>query len=456
MVENSGKKKRTLRTGIVKQCFVDRELMSMVSLRRKVKRYLFSTFLEKNSCLLEVSRKVQFALWQQSNKLGRIWNSERRNVNEILWVDPRTINLYIGDLPWSRFSMRGRIEGGDWDLASKPFAPTPVNRAIEARFIRGESWKSTRLYELVSKEIEAGAVRWGCSSIEAFEERLARLEQLYREISENGYKSQEELSKASVDAHTWEKTSPFNKYDEVTICIDRHGRMLLRDGKHRLAMAKAIGIPQIPVVVGLRHREWQAFRQEVRQSVGPGCDPHALFPHPDLQGKEEQCGRAMVDLMLAQLKSQNGSLLDLGARFGFYCHQFERAGFECMAVEANPKRKKALEKLRVAQDRKFEVISPADLDERASLRYDVVLALDALHRYFATPESFNSLRLLLNRVDTKALFFQPHDVNDPAMQGAYRNPSPEDFVRLVMEYTGLSRVRQVSTSSGRPLYIIER
>jgi hypothetical protein len=47
---------------------------------------------------------------------------------------------------------------------------------------------------------------------------------------------------------------------EISVNIDRHGRYRFQDGRHRLAIARTLGIACVPVRVLVRDRKWVEFR----------------------------------------------------------------------------------------------------------------------------------------------------------------------------------------------------
>lgn len=66
---------------------------------------------------------------------------------------------------------------------------------------------------------------------------------LYDKIKNAGYQSQKQLR-------------TLRPWDEVRVCIGRNGDVLFHDGRHRLAIAKALEIERIPVVVTRIHKSW--------------------------------------------------------------------------------------------------------------------------------------------------------------------------------------------------------
>jgi hypothetical protein len=44
--------------------------------------------------------------------------------------------------------------------------------------------------------------------------------------------------------------------DEIAACVNRSGKLLFLNGKHRLAMAKALDLKRVPIVIVAIHRAW--------------------------------------------------------------------------------------------------------------------------------------------------------------------------------------------------------
>lgn len=425
---------------------------------RKLKGVIYRNILEGNPRLSRIIRNIQFYLWRMRVELRKFRGSDF-DEHKIIWVNPDNITDYIGDLPWSRFEMRGRTEGGDWDRSAVPFKGWDVYRAMQDHFVRQKPWKNTDFYQRVVSEIERSRVKWGCSSIAEFDERLSRIESIYHDISENGYKHQGEISEESGEEEDWESESPFYEYDEVTVCIGRNGHILLRDGKHRLSIAKILELEKIPVVVGLRHEQWDDFRREIlRWTESRGGKSYQPFTHPDLQDIPAQHDDRRLELMIDHLPLTRGTLLDIGAFFGYFCHRFEEVGFRCTAVENHPRNIYFMRKLREAEERDFEIQDRSIFEGKGSLNYDVVLALNIFHHFIKDRDKFRLFKnSLLKRIDAEIMFFESHCTDDYVMNDAYKNFEPDEFAQFIVDNTCFNRFRQIGTvSRGRRLYMIER
>ncbi|MXV61222.1 hypothetical protein GS429_03925 [Natronorubrum sp. JWXQ-INN-674] len=140
-------------------------------------------------------------------------------------------------------------------------------KAIEQRFVEDLEWEQTALAERYD-------------GLE-FREHAEATDRLYQHIREDGYKSQRQLLEEKPDV-AWDglNDAMHPLANEIAVDIGRNGEILWNMcGQHRLAIAKVLGIDQIPVQVFRRHAEWQAVRDRVRRGEEI---PDELHDHPDL------------------------------------------------------------------------------------------------------------------------------------------------------------------------------
>lgn len=136
-----------------------------------------------------------------------------------------------------------------------------VYEAFHAVFVAGQPWESTRWFKYNLGLIRKGRVLWQCRT---GEELLKRLNQevraLYASIARHGFLRQEQIATrvqlepevfsrfAGDDYHS--RLSPSH---EIKVGINERGRLLFLDGRHRLAIAKLLGVGRIPVRVVFVH-----------------------------------------------------------------------------------------------------------------------------------------------------------------------------------------------------------
>lgn len=206
---------------------------------------------------------------------------------EIHWVDVDRIDRQLPPFPRPKYRSAGRVADGDWDRMGRPFEETDLYRAFEAHFERNRDWEETEFYDRVVDQIENYQSMWGCRTRAEFEERCTELEALKKRIENEGYMTQAELA-ASSDEEVAAKDhrSPVARFilDEMTVSVARDGELLLDDGRDRLAIAKIIGLEEVPVWIQLRHAEWQRLRDRVATGEITRADlPDRLRTHPDIR-----------------------------------------------------------------------------------------------------------------------------------------------------------------------------
>lgn len=423
-----------------------------LSMRSTILRW-FVKMISRQPRVLDMARALRFRVWIL---LTRLRSDASLDVNKIIWVNPKEIRYCALELE-PKFNM-GRVISGDWDKSTDKFEDSEVFQSFKKRFIEGAAWETTGFYKEILKGIERDRAigdfdprfHWGCRSKRELNARMKKVDDLYHDIKANGYKltkniakGRDRLSKASL------------RYEEeVTVNIGREGEVFFNDGRHRLAIAKILGIERIPAKVVARHPEWLRFRKELLTATTNGKIYHRVT-HPDLNDIPSHFGSFRFELIKSNMSVRNGTLLDIGAHLGYFCHCFEEMGFDCYAVEIDPATVYLLTKLARVQKRVFKIVPQSIFDYKRGedLSFDVVLALNVFHHFLKTQESYEELIVLLRRIKTSELFFQAHDYDEPQMKGAYRNFYPDEFVGFVAEYTGLTNCKLIGkTEDNRGIY----
>jgi hypothetical protein len=191
-----------------------------------------------------------------------------------LWVSPSEIDYVISgsSLPTSSIVNLDRKLGGDWDTniiqVDSPVGDlglleaglvaieyTDIHQAFVQHFLHDKDWTDTDFFKRVDDQISSGKRKWRCSTTSELLKRLEGVDTLYRILKEQGYKTQIEL-------HT-----P-RYWDEVRLGVGRDGKAHLFDGRHRLSLAKILGIEKIPVFICLRHTQWAGDLATLQQRFG--------------------------------------------------------------------------------------------------------------------------------------------------------------------------------------------
>ncbi len=205
----------------------------------------------------------------QTTLFRRLFSSKYTDADpyKLIYVDPNDI-VYISGLHDQK--RRGWVIDGDWDLECRRFDEQPLPKSIHSRFINGSSWEDTPLAENYENKVD-------------FEKECQKIEELYRSISEHGFKTQTELTQRS-EQDTFERAnatiSPFT--NEITVDIGRNGEILWNMlGKHRLSIAQVLNINEVPALVFTRHKKWNKHRDKV--STSRSMTKQLYVEHPDLR-----------------------------------------------------------------------------------------------------------------------------------------------------------------------------
>ena len=376
------------------------------------------------------------------------------DVDKTYWVSPERIS-YCSLREFGVRDFKGHVVAGDWDLLEKSFDDLDVYIALKQVCLQGKDWFGTAFYQRTLDKLGKGQVLYNCTVKDDLIRRCKELERLFQKIRQEGYRTQQELlQEQQID-------DKMQAEEEVTISIGRSGDLLFSDGAHRLAVAKLLGIPSIPVKVAVRHPQWIEFRKELSlYAHGEGGHTYQPATHPDLSDIPafHDCDDRF-SMMKRNLSVKRGNLLDIGANLGYFCHRFEDEEFDCYAVEVSELPLYFLRRLKRAEDKRFVVIAESVLDCRmiVDTPFNIVLALNIFHHFLKTKESYEKFLCLLGHLQTDVLFFEPHLPDELGMQEGYRNYSPSDFVDFLLSNTTLTKAAIIGTAEdGRSLYRLER
>ncbi len=149
---------------------------------------------------------------------------------------------------------RGTIIGGRWDKCEHRFEELAVFKAIKQRIMDNTCWTDTEFYSECMADIENGRVLWKCTNSEQLLKRFSFIDNIILDMKNNGYKAGFDSCLIGEDPSTLAKKRKYS--DEITINIGREGDCFFQDGRHRLAIAKVLGVPKVPVKVLVRHTDW--------------------------------------------------------------------------------------------------------------------------------------------------------------------------------------------------------
>jgi SAM-dependent methyltransferase len=382
------------------------------------------------------------AVWQWKIALRAWLRPEKVHAPRVLWVDPRRIQQ--AGVGWTRPSgpdVAPRSAGGDWDRRTVPIDQLDLYRGLVARFCDGHEWAElspnarTQLVADYAYNTPSGP------PLDAF----AAADGLHAWLTAGKRSARsDEVARNAAAAHL----------AGIAVRIGRDGALLADGGRAALILAQVLGIPNIPVRVSWRHTEWQLFRLQLQALAAAswGMTYQPLL-HPDLAAIPAGHGDARFNLIRAHLGVPCGTLLDIGANLGYFCHKFEDEGFDCFAVDENYSLCYFMDRLRRAEGKRFHIINVDVLDFSEKTEFDVVLALNIFHHFVRDVEQHRKLIGFLRRLRASVMFLEPHLQDEPQMRGAYWNPAPDEFVGFVAEHARLSGwIKLGEAEYGRPLY----
>jgi 2-polyprenyl-3-methyl-5-hydroxy-6-metoxy-1,4-benzoquinol methylase len=306
---------------------------------------------------------------------------------------------------------------------------------------------------MVFERIKSGKSSWGIRNEVDFDKRCKYLDLLYAAIKTNGYI----LNRFGNDKDTG--------YDEIDVNIGRNGEYLFQNGVHRLSVAKILGIKCVPVMVFVRHKKWQEFRNYVISYAQkqPRAKLYQPIVHPDLSDipydlEDHNC-QDLMEAIQHHLGKNKGTLLDIGANVGYFCHKFEDLGYHCFAVEQDLASFEILRKIRTAEGKKFEVINKSifDVDRLEDLKFDVVLALNIFHHFLKRKQTFLQLKQLLKNLNMDVMFFEAHLYHEEQMKDAYVNFTEAEFIDFLITNTSLTKSEVIySAKNGRAVFKLSK
>jgi hypothetical protein len=167
-------------------------------------------------------------------------------------VSPQLLTREVPGPELRRKHTPGEVVGGDWDLKTVDFESSTHYRGFRERFVDGRPWEETALYrDAVNRP--PGKYWHGCRTEREVLAGLREYDSIFESVAKHGYLTQRELA-ARRRRRRLRLTPP--ELGEIIVHIAREGSYLFDDGRHRLSIAKILGLKLVPVLVVLRHRQW--------------------------------------------------------------------------------------------------------------------------------------------------------------------------------------------------------
>jgi hypothetical protein len=199
------------------------------------------------------------------------------NPFRLFFVDPNRITRFTGrEFPvWTdRWEHFGAVMDDDWDQRSSPpirpdyrgtdpslylaerFSETPVHEGLVEHFINDVPWDELDFVQTLVQEVQStDTYVWqDCTTPEEIYQYSRSLDELYEDMRDRGCLSMRELNARE----NRQMTFPEIMENEILVDVGRTGELLFVTGRHRLSLAKILGLDRVPVAVVVRHSKWLA------------------------------------------------------------------------------------------------------------------------------------------------------------------------------------------------------
>ncbi|MFX1454507.1 MAG: class I SAM-dependent methyltransferase [Promethearchaeota archaeon] len=307
---------------------------------------------------------------------------------------------------------------------------------LKEHFLEKKNWKDIDFYNVIADQITRNSNNHEFSDINHFLQTLNTLDDVHKNF---------ELDKVR---------------NKIRVAIGSGGEFILIEGILFFSLLRILDINPVPVEIIYRHPQWKKFCNDFLKFKSIHGGIYQPLIHPDLNLEiYESNSEERFNIMKDNLDSNIGTLLDIGANLGFFCHKFEDLGFDCYAVEIRPSNVYFMRKLRDIEDKKFKIINKSIFDLRESREYDVVIALNIFHHFLREQELYTQLIEFLKNLRVRIMFFQPHDPHEDIMKNAYINYNNRQFVDFIIKHSCLSKsilLNEKVDGKNRPIYKLFR
>jgi len=214
----------------------------------------------------------------------KIVNVDPDKVSRMSARPGRLKNRYqdIGSVKSGEWDQHSPKSVGNWDdnvyglFTAETVEQTVLYTSMYEHFKNGVPWENTKIFVLMAEIIEnRGGIR-DMKTQNDIGKKFKMLDNLYSDIDKNGYRTQLELNRRQLDSGRVGYLDVLT--DEITVDIGRNGELLFVDGRHRLCIAKILGLSEIPIVFLVRHSQWMEQRESLRSTH----NGNELLKHPDL------------------------------------------------------------------------------------------------------------------------------------------------------------------------------
>jgi len=255
--------------------------------------------------------------------------------------------------------------------------------------------------------------------------------------------------------------------NEIIVYIGSEGELIHRNGQHRLSIAKLLNLEKVPVQILFRHKNWLKFRKEILTYIRREMKGEALQPllHPDLSDIPSLWSDKRFKMIMQNLTTKKGTLLDIGAHWGYFCHKFEEMGFQCTAMEGSMRNVYFMEKLKRAERLNFKIISKSIFDYKDcenfkdGQNYDIVLVFNFFNQFvdIEKKDLYSKFAEIFGKIKTKEMYFQipEHEARQQLRKiGEYKNGSfsSQELIDFVIENTHFAHAEKIGEERNHAIY----
>jgi len=374
--------------------------------------------------------------------------------NPVVYVDPQTIRLMdnFGKPRKSMHSVASNLPsvsvlGGNWDKGGFDFDTQPPYLAVMDVLVNcSKTWGETEYFRRRMQAINNGKFVRNCRNRKELLRRCDFVERLFERIKVGGYQRQDERNANGF---------------EILVGIGRKGTLVFLDGRHRLSIAKALGIELVPVTVALHHQKWSDLRSLLEKP--PNSKKPKIYQqinHPGLCDIPSSHGneRELIIKKSFDTKLFEGlGVLDVGAHWGHFSQMFENFGCACHAIEMSSSCVKRAKKIRAVTGCTFKITEGDAIRGGYYDGEEIILALNIFHHLIKTEKGYDALREFLRGTGANLILFESH-VHKPngQMRNAYWKPESQEFAEFVAKESGMRKPVFLGKARGsRPLYAIQ-
>jgi hypothetical protein len=413
----------------------------------------------------ELAGVVWNVIWKLRLTLKSIWFLV--DFKKIHWINPQKI-IYGSErgslfLPEHKEQEKKLFKLGKLEHYIVKFEDKIVYQSFYQHFIKGKQWKETDLYKKVSNRTKGGRSLWRYSSVDDYDKRCNMFDKLYDDIKHNGIKTQKELKKNSLLKENRIKEIE----NEMIVYIGSEGELILRNGQHRLSIAKLLNLEKVPVQILDRHKNWLKFRKEILTYIRREMKGKALQPllHPDLSDIPSLWSEKRFEIVRRGLTIKSGTLLDIGAHWGYFCHKFEEIGFQCTAMEGSMRNVYFMKNLKRAERLNFNIISKSIFDDKNcedfedDLNFDVVLALNLFNQFVDIEKNdlYSKFAEIFGKLKAKEMYFQipEHEVMQQLRKTSEcknRSFSSQELIDFIIKNTHFTHAEKIGEERNHGIY----